>query len=113
MNHNRQLANPQNLKNHSTLRPVKRQGWQIAAGRQMTTIPAQFEKTLSAVFDKEAVFGAEDTLTGCLAVVRSVAAFDKSIPDSVLHFDAEYPDHAATSVTTDRSTASTIEIERE
>ena len=74
MNHNRQLANPQNLKNHSTLRPVKTKGWQIAAGRQMTTIPAQFEKTLSAVFDKEAVFGGGESLTFRQLYAEAVAA---------------------------------------
>jgi len=41
----------------------------------LTTIkglPTGYNKDLQE--DKEAVFGAEDTLTGCLAVVRSVAA---------------------------------------
>src|SRR6266581_5947356 len=35
----------------------------LVAARQMTTIPAQFEQTLSAFPDKTAVFGGDESLT--------------------------------------------------
>ena len=47
-----------------------------------------------------------------LALVRVEEAFANEIEESVPHLAAEYPDQAASSATTDNSTASLIEITR-
>ena len=52
------------------------------------------------------------SISARLALVRVEEAFASDSDDSVPHLAAEYPDHAASSATTDSSTASMIAIHR-
>ena len=57
-------ALPNIMRKSSTISTlIKRQAVLVARARQLTTIPAQFEQTLSAVPDKAAVFSGDESLT--------------------------------------------------